>query len=282
MRAAHAGLTDNGEDQLPDLFGLAALNADVETHPSPPSPSPTDWYRVAGHELRTPVNGILGICKIMLREHDRSGGAGIRRTHLDLVAANALALSHALDDLLLLGRLQAGRLEVQLQTVDVRALVEEIAEAWWETANQRKLTLASTSGPPVTATSDQTILRTVLDRLVDNAIRYTPAGKVTIAIEHSVPDRLAITVTDDGPGIPVAEQAKIFEPFARGHVGAADGTSSAGLGLTVAARLTGLIQATVSIREISKADDGPAADLQAPSGTKVSVILAADAVGVSS
>ncbi|MEV4283379.1 sensor histidine kinase [Actinoplanes xinjiangensis] len=238
--------TTGSTAEVPDVFGFTALARDARPEP----PAHRDIIRTAGHELRTPLNGILGIVGVLRRQLDRPVDANRQRSHLDLIEANATALVQTIDDLLILGRYQPGQAVTLDESVHVREILRASAQSWRQTADERHLRLSLTDGPDAVVRSDPRLLRQILDRLVANAVRYTAEGAVELSVHPTTSEGSArIEIRDTGPGIPTSERARMFAPFVRGTAGTSDASASAGLGLTVVARLAALLRLTVDITD---------------------------------
>ena len=189
------------------------------------------------HEMRTPLNGVLGM--IGLLERTRLDGA--QRAYAENARQSAEHLLGLVNDLLDYARLEAGALEFDLAPVDLAGLVRGVAELLSPRAHDKGLEIAwsvAADAPDVIA--DDGRLRQILFNLAGNAVKFTQAGGVRIAVERCggtrARPRLAFVVEDTGPGVPVEARARIFEEF--GHVDSSDAArfDGAGLGLAVVRR----------------------------------------------
>lgn len=191
---------------------------------------------VASHELRTPLT-TLRMSLLMLTE----GGASLPPRERELVAtcvAGVGQLGDTVDEFLDLTRIEAGRLRLNLEQIDLEVFLESIRERWWHQAVGHGVTL-SVDASPALIQGDSARLRVVLDNLLSNAMKYTASGgRVWIAAgltpgTHST-RRARVTVTDDGPGIPDEYRTRVFEKFFRvEHLvpDADEGTRGVGIGL---------------------------------------------------
>jgi signal transduction histidine kinase len=202
------------------------------------------FISVTSHEFRTPMAAALGSVEILTHHLERLAPA--KRTELlGRITTSLQRMSVMLDDILLLNRMDANRVEVQLTSVDLRlqlaSIVEEI-RLGDKVGHSVKLELSGEIGRFVTDTS---LLHHILTNLLSNAVRYSPADSVIML--HGAMDarQLELVVEDQGIGIPAADQARIFEPFERGsNVGTIKGT---GLGLSIVKRLIGLLGGTITL-----------------------------------
>lgn len=179
----------------------------------------------AAHQLRTPIAGLLAQVESALQ----AGG----EARLENIFVAVQRLSRLVNQLLALARAEPGALPLQ-QSVALRALIEESADAWLRLAIERDIDLgfdlgeASVDGSPI-------LLRELVGNLVDNAIRYTPAGgEVTVRCRQADDGRARVVVEDSGPGIPAGQRERVFERFFRGRADSGDGS---GLGLAIVRRI---------------------------------------------
>ena len=192
------------------------------------------FVTMASHELRTPLTVILGASDALARYGDRLGIDDQRR-RLAKIRTHVLHMTSLLDDVLTVGRAEAGRVSCTPQPTDVAALCREIAEELGSVAGTtHTITFASHLATPTLAV-DPKLLTQILRNLVGNAIKYSPAGgRVAIDAWHEA-DALLVRVADEGIGIAPDDQRHLFEPFQRGaNVGTIPGT---GLGLAITKRL---------------------------------------------
>ncbi|WP_331771911.1 HAMP domain-containing histidine kinase (plasmid) [Embleya sp. NBC_00888] len=187
----------------------------------------------ASHELRTPLMSVRGYADLF--QYAAANEPEERDRHLARLRAEAARMSVLLDDLLLLAHLDAGEVEAPLRLEDAELveLVRQAADAFRAGRPDHPLTLSA--GPdPVRLRLDPMRIRQVLDNLLTNAAVHTPAGtRVTVAL--SVEGGTAVVrVGDSGPGIPAADQARIFDRFYRVDRARSRERGGSGLGLAVA------------------------------------------------
>jgi CheY-like chemotaxis protein len=215
------------------------------------------FLRLMSHEMRTPLNGVIGMLGLIART--RLDGA--QRAYVETARSSAEHLLGLVNDLLDYARLDAGRLEFDAAPVDLETLVRGVAELLSPKAHDRGLEIAwsvAADAPDVVA--DEGRLRQVLFNLAGNAVKFTEAGGVRIHVERrggtAARPRLAFVVDDTGPGVPTEARARIFEEF--GHVDASDASrfGGAGLGLAVVRRLAEAMDGTVTVAD---RPDGPGA-----------------------
>jgi signal transduction histidine kinase/CheY-like chemotaxis protein len=213
-------------------------------------PGADPFLRLMSHEMRTPLNGVIGMLGLLTRT--RLDGA--QRAYADAAQASAEHLLGLVNDLLDYARLEAGKLEFDLGPVDLEGLVRGVAELLSPRAHDKGLEIVwSVAADAPNILADEGRLRQVLFNLAGNAVKFTTTGAVRIAVDRvGGPDerpRLAFIVDDTGPGVPPEARRRIFEEF--GHVDASDATryDGAGLGLAVVARLAAAMGGEVAVAD---------------------------------
>jgi signal transduction histidine kinase len=166
------------------------------------------------HDLKNPVNGIAMTVQVMLR---RAGDLSERQRRnllgIELTCREMLRLTQ---NLLEIAKIEAGKMPIEREAVDLAAVVRQVAAEYGQVAEQvgRRLVVAVGSDLPF-ATADAALLKRVLVNLVVNAIRHSGASEVRVeATPLPGLGELTVRVVDDGQGIPAADQARIFEKFA--------------------------------------------------------------------
>jgi signal transduction histidine kinase len=194
----------------------------------------TDFVSTVSHELRTPLTSIYGFAETLLRQ-DVMFGEEERETFLRYIASESQRLTSIVDTLLNVARLDTGDLQVNLVETDVRDVVGQVLDTASATPLNEHRFVVELPEEPLAATADPEKLRQVCAILVENAIRYSPAGGTVTVGATRREDLVEVSVADEGIGIPQSEQDEIFRKFYRGSDAAqragADGT---GLGLFIA------------------------------------------------
>jgi len=186
-----------------------------------------DFLANASHQLRTPLTGI----KLRLEAIQEEGGYAA--VQAEKVETEVDRLNELVDDLLQLAR--AASAESPGQEVDLAAMARSAVERWRSQAEAAGQVVRPDADGACLVWADPGDIDHVLDNLVENAIRYSPDGsEVSVAVTEGRP---AVIVSDNGPGIPLAERDRIFERFYRGATGRATGKGS-GLGLAIVAEIT--------------------------------------------
>lgn len=181
------------------------------------------------HELRTPLNGILGFSEIVSED---SNDEDVREMG-NVIHKSGKRLLETLNLILDLSRIEAGRLDINTEKVDIVQIAEEVVSVFREEAKKKNLYLWTTFQPGLKPIiSDGRLLYEILNNLVNNAIKFTRTGGVVVEISAQHKE-LMIKVTDTGIGIPKSEQEVIWEEFRQASEGLSRGFEGVGLGLTI-------------------------------------------------
>ena len=195
----------------------------------------SDFVSTVSHELRTPLTSIYGFAETLLRQ-DVLFGEEERATFLRYIASESERLTAIVDRLLSVAQLDTGDMAVQLADTDVGAVVSEAVRSLeaGDGPDGHRFVVAL-SDEPLAAAADRDKLGQVLAHLLDNAVRYSPAGGTVTVAARRRDDAVEVSVEDEGIGIPHAEQERIFRKFYRGDAAAgAVGAGATGLGLFLA------------------------------------------------
>lgn len=194
----------------------------------------SDFVSTVSHELRTPLTSIYGFAETLLRR-DVMFGEEERTIFLGYIASESQRLTGIVDALLNVARLDTGDLQVNLAPTDVGNVVGQVVQSAQEAGANGHSFVVDLPSEPLAASADPDKLRQVFSILVDNAIRYSPAGgTVTVGAERKR-DTVEVSVADEGIGIPQADQDQIFRKFYRGaDAESRVGAGGTGLGLFIA------------------------------------------------
>jgi two-component system phosphate regulon sensor histidine kinase PhoR len=195
-----------------------------------------DLVATVSHELRTPLAAIYGAA-LTLRRNDVELEAELRDKLLEVVVEESERLSDIVNDLLLASQLDSETLQVQIEQCDAREIAQlEIDAARTHLPENIELELDAPEALPIVA-ADAGQLRQVLSNLIDNAIKYSPAGGMVNVAVLSVDHNVRFSISDSGLGIPPAEQRRIFEKFFRLDPDMTRGIGGTGLGLYICREL---------------------------------------------
>jgi signal transduction histidine kinase len=210
---------------------------------------------VASHELRTPVTTLRMSLQML---HEASAELSPRSRELVATALGGVEqLGETVDEMLDMTRIEAGRLRLTLEPVDLAALAGVALERWRPRAQELGLTLVVRNDPDLPlARGDRSRLRVVLDNLLSNALKYTPhGGRVEVAVEVSRLDAaeetgpiLQIAVTDSGQGVPLEFRTRVFDKFFRvehHRPGSEESPQGTGIGLYLCKEIVELHGGTI-------------------------------------
>lgn len=183
------------------------------------------FLAVLSHDLRSPLNAVLGWAELLRRELLDQG----RREHaLSAIDRNARALLGLVDELLDISRISTDRMQIDVKPIDVSALVKRVVDATHPSAREKGITLGCTVQDVVIIVADAKRIEQSVMNLLSNALKFTPSGgRIDVAVERTG-DRVEITVRDTGKGIPAGMLPHVFECFRQGDD---QGLMTAGLGL---------------------------------------------------
>ena len=185
---------------------------------------------MAHHELKTPVAIIKGYAETLSRPAARRN-AQLQEEMLGAITEEADRLARLVDDLLDVSRLQAGGLPFRdVDDVDLRLIAQRVCERYRPQAQNHTLRLDFPDDFPIIR-GDPQRLEQALDNFVSNALKYSPRGGEVVIRGEATPAEVVLSVSDQGVGIPLDEQEKIFERFYRVEGPETRAASGAGLGL---------------------------------------------------
>ncbi len=200
----------------------------------------------ASHELRTPIAAIISAAETL------EGVWGPKQegaTFLDMISRNAQRLKTLVDDLLSLSHLESGTIELDIQPLRLRPILESIMNDFTPAAREKKTELFCLVPSDVVALASQRGLQHVIGNLVDNAIKYSPPGsKVRVSVQRK-DDAAVVSVSDDGPGIPAEHRSRIFERFYRVDAGRSRALGGTGLGLSIVKHWVEAMSGTIRVAD---------------------------------
>ncbi|ATC32804.1 hybrid sensor histidine kinase/response regulator [Caulobacter vibrioides] len=197
------------------------------------------FIAVTSHELRTPMNGLLGMAHALRR----STLDPVQREQVELMIKSGDGLMQLLNDVLDLSRVEAGRVELAPIDMSLQDLVGEVVDAWRDAAVFKNLTLTVDYAPdlPPGVHADPLRIRQVVTNLVSNAIKFTVDGGVRLEVSTTPGGQgaqgVSITVSDSGPGVPADAAERVFDSFTQADQTISREHGGAGLGLSIARSL---------------------------------------------
>ena len=190
------------------------------------------------HELRTPLNSILGFSDVMLEGLD-----GELTEYMDndlrLIQKNGQHLLHLINDVLDMSKIESGRMNLHPETFNIYNTLEEVCSITSSLASEKNtaLFIADDSERDIEIYADDTRIRQVMINLVNNAIKFTEKGKISISLKQLDSVRILITVKDTGTGIPPDKLEMIFQEFTQVDTSTTRKVGGTGLGLPISRRL---------------------------------------------
>jgi two-component system phosphate regulon sensor histidine kinase PhoR len=204
-----------------------------------------DFVANVSHELKTPLTSVRGYAETLLEgglddlEH--------REGFVRIIRDQATRLQSLVDDLLSLAELERPDARLRVERFDLREAVERQLGAVRDRAERAGLSLALEDGPPQTVAADRMRIEQVLANLLDNAIKYTERGGVSVWVGGD-PSHAWCEVTDTGPGIPEDEQTRVFERFYRVDKARSREKGGTGLGLSIVKHIVALHHGDVGVK----------------------------------
>lgn len=194
----------------------------------------SEFISIASHQLRTPLTAIKGYISMMLEKNYGKPPEKMEKPLKNIYLSNE-RLIKLVNDLLNISRIEAGRMEIKLEKTSIENVIISIVEELENTAKEKNIYLKFEKPKKHLAkiSVDKEKIRQVLMNIIDNAIRYTKKGSVTIRLKIENL-KLKIIVSDTGTGLTKYEISKMFESFSRGVAGTRLYTEGVGLGLYIA------------------------------------------------
>lgn len=210
-----------------------------------------DFLATMSHELRTPLNSILGFSDVLASADNVTEKQRKFLKNIEAAGQNLLTL---INDILDLAKLEAGKMELHIVEFDVEDLVERLVSGIRPLAERKNIELKwDVDGRLPLVRQDAGKLQQILNNLLSNAVKFTPeGGRIQVQALYEPEDWLVLVVADTGIGIPLDDQATVFEKFRQGTVAAGDNATSltrefegTGLGLSIVKELTRLLHGEV-------------------------------------
>ena len=198
------------------------------------------------HEIRTPLNGLVGLARLARRpEVDEAR----RRQYLEQIGDSAETLTAVISDVLDLSKIEAGKLLIDHIAFDLGSLFDSLGRVYGTLADARGLAYRQAVDPalPRRATGDPVRLRQILTNYLNNALKFTQRGSITLTAAAPRPGWLRIEVSDTGPGIEPAVQQQLFTPFTQADQSTTRRFGGTGLGLSICRELASLMRGRVGV-----------------------------------
>jgi signal transduction histidine kinase len=233
-----------------DFLGTVSIFRDI-THEVEVDRLKSEFVATVSHELRTPMTSVRGYVDILLM--GAAGALNENQAHfLGIVKNNTERLNILVNDLLDISRIEAGRVTLAPQSLDLRDLAEDVLADVLRRSQEENKPMAialdaSKNLPRVQGDAER--VRQVLGNLVSNAYHYTPEnGQITVHITAADGNEVQVDVEDTGVGIPVEDQDRIFDRFYRGEDPLVLATPGTGLGLAIVKQLVEMHDGRIWLR----------------------------------
>ncbi len=231
------------------------------------SQAKTVFLATVSHEVRTPMNGILGMAQLL----DETGLDDNQREYVDAMQKCGESLMYLLNDILDYTKIESGKVDLNIRSFKVEDCVKEVVALSMHKANPKRLHLSYSIDErvPIAIRTDRVRIQQILYNLLDNAIKFTKVGSVQVNVSTTFTEgeqRLIFEVNDTGIGIPKEKQARLFEAFKQADESVTREYGGVGIGLTLCQRLANLLSGKINIE--SEVGKGTKASLILPLGSK--------------
>jgi signal transduction histidine kinase len=208
------------------------------------------FFASMSHEIRTPINAVIGYKELLsLGAYGEMNEQ--QRTAVERLGRSAQHLLELINDVLDISKIEAGKMEMNLEPTDLAMLIRETIPTIQILADEKGLAMEVRADRGAVLNTDPARVRQIILNLLSNAVKFTAEGQVEVELSGDSGAGYTIRVTDTGPGIAAEDQERIFEEFEQTHSHASSGGT--GLGLPISKRLAHLLGGTLSVQsEVGK------------------------------
>jgi len=218
----------------------------------------TNIVSTVAHELRTPLSAILGFTELIsLMTKDE-----LTRDYANTASVGAHRLSMIIDNMLDLSKIDAGRFDKKIEPIEIKHFIETTAALYAQAIRNQKIELLIDIAQPITIECNETALSRVLFNLLNNAIKFTKSGSVTLRAKQHDANAVMIEVEDSGIGIPQEDIPKLFERFSDVDKQRHPEGKGSGLGLSLVKELVTVMGGEISVS--SKVNHGTRVSIRLP------------------
>lgn len=219
-------------DTLDGIAGLVVQVSEKRAAEAEADRLKNEFFALVSHELRTPLTSIVGYVELVLEEEVGEINEQQRR-FLGIVERNGKRLQRLVGDLLFVAQVEAGTLNLEPGHASLETIVRDAVDGARPRAEQAQVTVTASTVPVPEIRGDSDRLGQLVDNLISNAVKFTPAGgSVTVTLRVRG-DEAELAVADTGIGIPPGEQARLFDRFFRASTAVSEEIPGIGLGLSI-------------------------------------------------
>jgi PAS domain S-box-containing protein len=199
-----------------------------------------------GHELRVPLNSVIGFAGILLQ--GLSGPlTDDQRKQIGMIHTSGRQLIGTIDDVLDVARIEAGKEDLQWEQFELDTVLAGLAESVRDAAAERGTTIVpALAGGPIVVVSDRRKVAQIVSHMLENAVKFTDSGRIDVELERSSEHEVTVRVRDTGIGIAPEDLADVFEEFHQGRFPDGRRPDGAGLGLAICHKLADLLGGSLS------------------------------------
>jgi PAS domain S-box-containing protein len=209
-----------------------------------------EFIALVSHELRTPLTSICGYLELLLHDDVLAELAATQLSWLEVIDRNAERLLRLVEDLLITAQASAGNLALEKGELDIAAIIAQAVQASTPVATARGITLNCSTEPLPAADGDRLRIGQVIDNLVSNALKFTPAGGTIEVRAYPHSSAVRIEVADTGMGIAEDEQAQLFDRFFRTASAQEQSIPGVGLGLSISKAIVEAHAGQLSVQSV--------------------------------
>ena len=229
------------------LQGAKEQAQDARARAEEASAAKSDFLAVISHEIRTPMNAVISAGNLLRRTELTAQQA----EHVSMLTEAGDVLMGLLNDVLDVSKIEAGKMVLETEDVDVRARLASLARLWEPraAANGVELVVEAAAEVPECVRTDPLRLQQILFNLISNAVKFTQQGRITVAVDW-IDGALTVAVTDTGCGIPADRLAHIFDSFEQADAGTTRRYGGTGLGLSISRKLSEIMGGGLGVESV--------------------------------
>jgi two-component system, cell cycle sensor histidine kinase PleC len=233
LEATLADLARSKAETVRQATYLADLSTKLDRTAAEAHSTKTTLLRTMSHELKTPLNAIIGFSDLLGSLAERASPEQVKE-YAGLIHQGGNNLLRLINQILDLTKIAAGRYELRRQRIDAGLGLQFTKDKFEEKAAARRIVIDAEGCPPgIFVEADENAFTLMIHQLADNAVRFTQEGGAIAFSAARDGDFVRLTVADNGPGVPAGDLGRILEPFEQLARGTADHSGGAGLGLTL-------------------------------------------------